>query len=66
MYLQTEHEINLHWAARMDHLEHRMWIEEKDMNALSMGKLSFHRCLIITKNSEENKIFLHVKYVLFL
>nr|QIQ53211.1 terpene synthase [Stellera chamaejasme] len=38
-----EHEINLHWAARMDHLEHRMWIEEKDMNALWMGKLSFHR-----------------------
>nr|QWB49557.1 terpene synthase 26 [Aquilaria sinensis] len=38
-----EHEIGLPWAARMDHLEHRMWIEEKDMNALWMARASFHR-----------------------
>ncbi|XP_022777367.1 (E,E)-geranyllinalool synthase-like [Durio zibethinus] len=38
-----EHELSLPWVARLDHLEHRAWIEEKDMNALWAGKTSFHR-----------------------
>ncbi|XVE51285.1 hypothetical protein DITRI_Ditri02bG0027700 [Diplodiscus trichospermus] len=38
-----EHELSLPWMARMDHLEHRAWIEENDMNALWGGKTSFHR-----------------------
>ncbi|XP_021294504.1 (E,E)-geranyllinalool synthase [Herrania umbratica] len=38
-----EHELSLPWIARLDHLEHRSWIEENDMNALWPGKTSFHR-----------------------
>lgn len=38
-----EHELSLPWIARLDHLEHRAWIEENDMNALWAGKTSFHR-----------------------
>ncbi|KAH9796845.1 (E,E)-geranyllinalool synthase [Citrus sinensis] len=38
-----EHELDFPWLTRMEHLEYRMWIEEKDMNALWMGKASFHR-----------------------
>ncbi|KAK6268819.1 hypothetical protein QUC31_012979 [Theobroma cacao] len=38
-----EHELSLPWVARLDHLEHRSWIEENDMNALWAGKTSFHR-----------------------
>ncbi|KAE7995617.1 hypothetical protein FH972_000393 [Carpinus fangiana] len=38
-----EHELRLPWFARLDHLEHRMWIEEQDSNVLWMGKASSHR-----------------------
>ncbi|GMI82368.1 terpene synthase 04, GERANYLLINALOOL SYNTHASE, TERPENE SYNTHASE 4 [Hibiscus trionum] len=38
-----EHELSLPWVARLDHLEHRAWIEENEMNALWPGKTSFHR-----------------------
>jgi len=27
----------------MDHLEHRMWIEEREVNALWKGKMSYNR-----------------------
>ncbi|WCJ26984.1 terpene synthase 04 [Euphorbia peplus] len=37
------HELRYPWLARLDHLEHRMWIEEKNINALWMGKASFVR-----------------------
>ncbi|XVF40546.1 hypothetical protein PTKIN_Ptkin01aG0122600 [Pterospermum kingtungense] len=38
-----EHELSLPWIARLDHLEHRAWIEENDMNTLWAGKTSFQR-----------------------
>ncbi|KAH7568961.1 hypothetical protein JRO89_XS06G0080700 [Xanthoceras sorbifolium] len=39
-----EHELAFPWLSRLEHLEHRMWIEENNnMNALWMGKTSFHR-----------------------
>ena len=31
------------WFARLDHLQHRMWIEEKEANALWKGKTSYNR-----------------------
>ncbi|KAI9121580.1 hypothetical protein K1719_008613 [Acacia pycnantha] len=40
---QIEHEFNLPWLARLDHLEHRMFIEENEANALWNGKTSFNR-----------------------
>ncbi|KAI9120593.1 hypothetical protein K1719_007626 [Acacia pycnantha] len=40
---QIEHELNLPWLARLDHLEHRMFIEENEANALWNGKTSFNR-----------------------
>ncbi|XP_062162550.1 (E,E)-geranyllinalool synthase-like [Alnus glutinosa] len=46
-----EHELSLPWFARLDHLEHRMWIEEKDSNILWMGKASPHR-LSCPRNDE--------------
>ncbi|GLT82993.1 hypothetical protein SLE2022_013080 [Rubroshorea leprosula] len=44
-FLKTmiKHELSVPWIARLDHLEHRMWVEDKDMNALWAGKTSFHR-----------------------
>ncbi|KAB1221921.1 (E,E)-geranyllinalool synthase [Morella rubra] len=38
-----EHELSLPWFARLDHLEHRMWIEDTDSNILWRGKGGFHR-----------------------
>nr|AAD19840.1 linalool synthase 2 [Clarkia breweri] len=38
-----EYELKLPWTARMDHLEHLMWIEEAASDALWMGKSSHHR-----------------------
>ncbi|KAF7803511.1 (E,E)-geranyllinalool synthase [Senna tora] len=38
-----EYELNLPWFARMEHLEHRMWIEENEANSLWAGKASYHR-----------------------
>ncbi|XP_044495338.1 (E,E)-geranyllinalool synthase isoform X2 [Mangifera indica] len=38
-----QHELDHPWLTRLEHLEHRMCIEESDMNALWKGKTSFHR-----------------------
>ncbi|KAL9392551.1 hypothetical protein Peur_016471 [Populus x canadensis] len=38
-----KHELRFPWMARLDHLEHRMWMEEKNSSGLWMGKTSFHR-----------------------
>ncbi|KAK1556795.1 hypothetical protein Q3G72_012281 [Acer saccharum] len=39
-----EHELAFPWLTRLEHLEHRMWIEDNNLNALIwMGKSSFHR-----------------------
>ncbi|XP_056175752.1 S-linalool synthase-like [Syzygium oleosum] len=42
-----EHELGLPWMARLDHLEHRMWLEEKDACVLWMGKFSSHRSSLV-------------------
>jgi len=46
-FSQIEHELSLPWFARLDHLEHRMWIEENDSNVLWMGKASSHRYVTV-------------------
>ncbi|KAJ6402040.1 hypothetical protein OIU84_014168 [Salix udensis] len=38
-----KHELRFPWMARLDHLEHRMWMEEKNNSGLWMGKTCFHR-----------------------
>ncbi|KAL0793849.1 hypothetical protein Bca101_065226 [Brassica carinata] len=38
-----KHELSTPWIARLKHLDHRMWIEDKDSNVLSVGKASFVR-----------------------
>ncbi|XP_058750802.1 S-linalool synthase-like [Vicia villosa] len=40
---QIEHELSLPWFARLDHLEHRVWIEEAEANTLWKGKTSHNR-----------------------
>ncbi|CAE5962779.1 unnamed protein product [Arabidopsis arenosa] len=35
-----KHEISTPWMTRLKHLDHRMWIEDKDSNAFSIGKAS--------------------------
>ncbi|OMO65053.1 hypothetical protein COLO4_31528 [Corchorus olitorius] len=52
-----EHELSLPWVARLDHLEHRAWIEENDMNALWPGKTSFHR---VSRHTNEKLVRLAV------
>ncbi|KAL3741885.1 hypothetical protein ACJRO7_017371 [Eucalyptus globulus] len=42
-----KHELGLPWMARLDHLEHRMWMEEKDACVLWMGKFSCHRSSLV-------------------
>ncbi|XP_048141678.1 S-linalool synthase-like [Rhodamnia argentea] len=42
-----EHELGLPWMARLDHLEHRTWLEERDACVLWMGKFSCHRSSLI-------------------
>ncbi|XP_019085664.1 PREDICTED: (E,E)-geranyllinalool synthase-like, partial [Camelina sativa] len=37
------HELSTPWIARLRHLDHRMWIEDKNSNVLSSGKASFLR-----------------------
>ncbi|KAG7585056.1 Terpene synthase metal-binding domain [Arabidopsis thaliana x Arabidopsis arenosa] len=37
------HELSTPWIARLKHLDHRMWIENKNSNALSVEKASFLR-----------------------
>ncbi|KAL1210783.1 (E,E)-geranyllinalool synthase [Cardamine amara subsp. amara] len=36
-------ELSTPWIARLKHLDHRMWIEDKNSNVLSIGKASFLR-----------------------
>ncbi|XP_044495339.1 (E,E)-geranyllinalool synthase-like [Mangifera indica] len=38
-----QHELDHPWLTRLEHLEHRMCIEENHMNALWRGKTSFNR-----------------------
>lgn len=38
-----KHELTLPWITRLDHLEHRMWIEENKISPLWLGKASFYR-----------------------
>ncbi|POO03632.1 (E,E)-geranyllinalool synthase [Trema orientale] len=40
-----KHELSLPWMARLDHLEHRIWIEGNETNAFWRGKTSFQRLL---------------------
>ncbi|XP_058202805.1 (E,E)-geranyllinalool synthase-like [Rhododendron vialii] len=41
---QVEHELSLPWIARLDHLDHRFWIEANDhVDALWIAKASFYR-----------------------
>ncbi|KAI6703821.1 hypothetical protein NL676_012957 [Syzygium grande] len=42
-----EHELGLPWMTRLDHLEHRLWLEEKDACVLWMGKFSCHRSSLV-------------------
>ncbi|KAL2495085.1 geranyllinalool synthase [Forsythia ovata] len=38
-----KHELKLPWIARLDHLDHRKWIEEYNVTPLWIGKTSFYR-----------------------
>ncbi|KAI8000000.1 (E,E)-geranyllinalool synthase [Camellia lanceoleosa] len=38
-----EHELGLPWIARLDHLDHRMWIEVNKVDTLWIGKACFYR-----------------------
>ncbi|CAA7015168.1 unnamed protein product [Microthlaspi erraticum] len=38
-----KHELSTPWIARLKHLDHRMWIEDKNSYVLSIGKASFLR-----------------------
>lgn len=40
-----KHEISTPWMTRLKHLDHRMWIEDKDSNAFSIGKASMIRSI---------------------
>ncbi|KAK3028505.1 hypothetical protein RJ639_038573 [Escallonia herrerae] len=40
---KIEQELSLPWIARLDHLDHRMWIEENRVSPLWTGKASFYR-----------------------
>ncbi|TKY59317.1 (E,E)-geranyllinalool synthase [Spatholobus suberectus] len=39
----VERELNIPWLARLDHLDHRTWIEENEANLLWIGKTSYDR-----------------------
>ncbi|KAK6917508.1 Terpene synthase, N-terminal domain [Dillenia turbinata] len=41
------HELSLPWLARLDHLDHRMWIEANQTTPLCTGKASFYRLLCL-------------------
>ncbi|XP_057962210.1 (E,E)-geranyllinalool synthase-like [Malania oleifera] len=38
-----EHDLSVPWMARLDHLDHRIWIEENEVHTLWTGKASFYR-----------------------
>lgn len=46
MAAQIEHELGLPWLSRMDHLEHRMYLERSKGYNLQMGKTSSCRFCI--------------------
>ncbi|CAI9756495.1 unnamed protein product [Fraxinus pennsylvanica] len=39
----VKHELELPWIARLDHLDHRTWMEENKITPLWVGKASFYR-----------------------
>ncbi|KAK7362896.1 hypothetical protein VNO77_05021 [Canavalia gladiata] len=41
--IMVERELNIPWLARLDHLDHRTWIEESEANLLWKGKTSHNR-----------------------
>ncbi|KAL5579371.1 hypothetical protein UlMin_011813 [Ulmus minor] len=45
-----EHELRVPWMARLDHLEHRWWIEENEANVLWKGKTCFQQLLSLHNN----------------
>ncbi|RDX70044.1 S-linalool synthase, partial [Mucuna pruriens] len=49
---EINYELNIPWFARLDHLEHRMWIEESEANTLWKGKTSYNRISHVRKNSK--------------
>ncbi|XAR66427.1 Alpha-farnesene synthase [Bertholletia excelsa] len=38
-----DHELSIPWIARLDHLDHRMWIEENQVDTLWIAKATFYR-----------------------
>ncbi|XAR66426.1 Alpha-farnesene synthase, partial [Bertholletia excelsa] len=38
-----DHELNVPWISRLDHLDHRMWIEENQVDTLWIAKATFYR-----------------------
>ncbi|XP_059660704.1 (E,E)-geranyllinalool synthase-like [Cornus florida] len=38
-----EHELTVPWIARLNHLDHRKWIEFNNVHSLCIGKVSFYR-----------------------
>ncbi|XP_059635113.1 (E,E)-geranyllinalool synthase-like [Cornus florida] len=38
-----EHELAVPWIARLNHLDHRKWIEFNNVHSLCIGKVSFYR-----------------------
>ncbi|CAH8358427.1 unnamed protein product [Eruca vesicaria subsp. sativa] len=41
-----KHEMSTPWIARLNHLDNRMWIEDKDSNVISIGKASSIRICV--------------------
>ncbi|KAL5579378.1 hypothetical protein UlMin_011820 [Ulmus minor] len=52
-----EHELGLPWMARLDHLEHRFWIEQNEANALWQGKTSSQRYSLNNLTFTQNYVF---------
>ncbi|KAL2495082.1 geranyllinalool synthase [Forsythia ovata] len=46
-----KHELKLPWIARLDHLDHRKWIEEYNVTPLWIGKTSFYRLSCLDKKN---------------
>ncbi|CAI8591199.1 unnamed protein product [Vicia faba] len=43
LFQRIEHELSFPWFARLDHLEHRGWIQETEANVLWKGNTSYNR-----------------------
>ncbi|GAB4831247.1 hypothetical protein Ancab_005261 [Ancistrocladus abbreviatus] len=62
-----EYELDTPWMARMDHLDHRKWIEESKVSSLYLGKASFYRLSFLCSTdlmqlAEEHFQFLQSTY----